>query len=37
MNSKYLVNGLFILCYYMFLMFISACYNELETVEFEEQ
>lgn len=28
MNSKYLVNGLFILCYSMFLMFMSACYNE---------
>ena len=37
MNSKYLVNGLFILCYSMFLMFMSACYNELETVDFEEQ
>ena len=36
MNSKYLVNGLFILCYSMFLMFMSACYNELETVDFEE-
>lgn len=34
---KYLVNGLFILCYSMFLMFMSACYNELETVDFEEQ
>ena len=32
MNSKYLVNGLFILCYSMFLMFMSACYNELETL-----
>ena len=28
MNSKYLVNGLFILCYSMFLMFMSACYAE---------
>ena len=28
---------LFILCYSMFLMFMSACYNELETVDFEEQ
>lgn len=37
MNSKYIVNGLFILCYSMFLMFMSACDNELEVVDFEEQ
>lgn len=37
MNSKYLVNGLFILRYSIFLMLMSACYNELETVDFEEQ
>ena len=37
MNSKYIVNGLFILCYSMFLMFVSACDNELEVVDFEEQ
>ena len=34
MNSKYLVNGLFILCYSRFLLFMCACFNELETVEF---
>lgn len=37
MNSKYLMNGLFIICCSMFLMFMNACCNELETVDFEEQ
>lgn len=37
MNAKYLSNSLFILCYFIVTLFMSACSNELETIETENQ
>lgn len=37
MNAKYILNSLLVLCYSMFLALTSACNNELEVMDFEEE